>query len=167
MPDFKRNTQRTKSFFQRLEFGTNFQSTKSNAFFPRTTDIGLSVGYRLSEKNIVGLGISQKIGWGKDIKHIQLSSEGISFRSFVDIRIKKSFYASGGLEYDYQKPFASMQQLYKLDAWRQNGLLGLSKIVSLKSKTFKKTKLQLLWNFLSYRQSPRSEALKFRVGYNF
>ena len=91
MPDFKPNTQRTKSFLQRLEFGTNLQSTKSNAFFPRTSDIGLSVGYRLSDKNIIGLGVSQKIGWGKDIKHIRLSSEGISFRSFVDIRIKKAF----------------------------------------------------------------------------
>ena len=167
MPDFKPNSARTKTFFQRLEFGTNFQSTKSNTFYPSTTDIGLSVGYRLSDKNMVGCGVSYKLGWGKDIKHIQLSSEGLSFRSFIDIKIKKSFYASGGWEYNYQQPFTSMQQLYKADSWRESGLLGMSKIVSLKSKVFKKTKLQILWDFMSYRQSPRNEALKFRVGYNF
>jgi hypothetical protein len=42
MPDFKPNNQRTKSFWQRLEYGTNIQTAKNN-FFPTTTDLGMSV----------------------------------------------------------------------------------------------------------------------------
>ena len=167
MPEFKPNQQKTKTFLQRLEYGTNIQSVKSNYYFPTTTDIALSVGYKLNEKNIIGIGASYKMGWGKDIKHIAISGEGIGFRSFLDMKLKGSFYASGGLEYNYQQPFGSFEQIKYLNAWQQSGLVGISKIVSLKTKVFKKTKLQFLWDFLSYQQRPVTQPLKFRVGYSF
>ncbi|WEK36756.1 MAG: hypothetical protein P0Y53_04510 [Candidatus Pseudobacter hemicellulosilyticus] len=167
MPDFKPNTQKTKSFLKRLEYGTNVQSAKSTSFFPTTTDIGLSVGYKLSDKSIIGVGASYKVGWGSDIRNISMSSEGVGLRSFLDVKLKGSFFASGGFEYNYQQPFNSIGQIKALDGWQQSGLLGISKIVSLKSKTFKKTRLQLFWDFLSYQQLPQTQAIKFRVGYNF
>ena len=167
MPNYKINQQRTKTFFQRLEYGTNMQSTKSTYFFPSTTDIALTVAYKLNDKNSIGVGASYKIGWGKDIKHIAFTSEGLGVRSFLDINIKKSFFASGGFEYNYQKPFKKVQQLYAIDSWQKSGLIGITKIVSIKSKVFKKTKLQLLWDFLSYYQQPQTQPIKFRVGYNF
>lgn len=167
MPDFKPNSQRTKSFWKRLEYGTNLQSVKSN-FFPTTTDIGLSVGYRLNDKAVIGIGGSYKVGWGKDIHHIDITQQGASLRSFFDIKLKGSFYASGGYEHNYQPvTITSSAGLVQNEAWQQSGLVGISKIVSLKSKLFKKTKLQLLWDFLSYQQVPRTQAIKFRVGYNF
>lgn len=167
MPDFKPNGQKTKSFLQRLEYGTNLQSQRSNNYFPTTTDLGLSVGYRLNDKSIVGLGASYKIGWGKDIRNINVSSQGIGFRSFADYKIKGSFFASGGFEYNYQQPFSSVSQIRDMDEWQKSGLVGVSKIVSLKSKLFKKTRLQLFWDFLSYQQVPQAQPIKFRVGYNF
>jgi len=167
MPEYKPNTQKTKPFLKRLEYGTNIQSAKSNYYFPTTTDIALSVGYKLNEKNIIGIGASYKMGWGKDFSHINLSSQGIGFRSFMDTKLKGSFYASGGFEYNYQQPFGSIEQIKYLNAWQQSGLIGISKIVSLKTKYFKKTKLQLLWDMLSYQQVPKTQPVKFRVGYSF
>jgi hypothetical protein len=168
MPEFKPNTQKTKTLFQRLEYSTNLQSTKSSIFFPSTTDISLMVGYRFGDKKIVGLGVGGKIGWGKDIQHIAVTGQGLNFRSFIDIRIKNSFYASGGFEYNFQKPFREVQQLYKPSDWTKSGLIGISKIISIKSKVFKKTKISVLWDFLNYYEKPRvSEPIKFRVGYNF
>jgi hypothetical protein len=172
MPDFKPNNQKTKSFLKRLEFGTNMQSAQSSYFFPTTTDLGLSVGYKLNDKSTIGVGASYKIGWGKDIRHITLTQQGIGLRSYLDVKIKGSFYASGGWEYNYQ-PLSTadsssrgIHDLVSTD-WTKSGLMGLTKIVSLKSKTFKKTKLQLLWDFMSYRQRPQTPAFKFRVGYTF
>jgi hypothetical protein len=52
-------------------------------------------------------------------------------------------------------------------SWQQSGLIGLSKIISVKTKFFKKTRLQLLWDFLSYEQVPKAQPIKFRVVYNF
>ena len=167
MPGFKPNSQRTRGFWRRIELGANMQSTRSNSFFPVTSDIGLSAGYKINDKSIAGIGASYKLGWGQNIRNIKLTHEGVGLRSFLDWKIKGSFYASGGFEYNYQQPFASVQSLYKADNWQESGLLGVSKIISVNSKFFKKTKLQLLWDFLSYDQLPRTQPLKFRVGYSF
>lgn len=172
MPDFKPNMQRTKTFWQRLEYGTNFQTAKNN-FFPTTTDLGLSVGYKITDKSTVGIGASYKMGWGKDIKHISITQQGVGVRSYLDIKLKGSFYWSGGYELNYQ-PLApdvitSVSGLGKYNdpgGWSRSGLIGISKIVSLKSNFFKKTKVQLLWDFLSYQQEPRRQPVKFRVGYS-
>ncbi|MBO9204674.1 MULTISPECIES: hypothetical protein [Niastella] len=172
MPDFKPNTQRTKSFWQRLEYGTNIQTAKNN-FFPTTTDFGVSVGYKISDKNTIGLGASYKMGWGQDIKHIKITNQGMGLRSFIDVKLKGSFYLSGGLEYNYQ-PITSdslntntVMHWNEISSWSKSGLIGISKIISVKSKFFKKTKLQLLFDFLSFQQVPRTQPIKFRVGYNF
>src|SRR5581483_8360148 len=173
MPNFKPNNQKTKTFWKRLEYGTNFQTAKSN-FFPTTTDIGLSVGYKLSNRSTVGIGASYKIGWGQDIKHISITQQGMGLRSYLDVKLKGSFYTTGGFEYNYQpltpEVISSVSGLGKWSdpsAWSRSGLIGISKIVSIKSKFFKKTRLQLLWDFLSYQKTPQTQPIKFRVGYNF
>ncbi len=167
MPDFKPNEQHTRSFLKRIELGISTQTVRNNYFYPITTDLTMLAGYRLSEKNVVGLGVGIKMGLGKDIRHIAFSGQGINLRSYADIKLKGSFFLSGGFEYNYQKPFASLQQVKYLNDWQQSGLVGLSKIVSMKTKLFKKTRVQLLWDFLSYQQKPVGQPIKFRVGYSF
>jgi hypothetical protein len=165
IPEFKPNNQRTKNFFQRLELGANFQTTRSSSFFPTTTDLGLTLGYKLSDKGVIGIGSSYKLGWGKDIRHIRISHQGVSLRSFVDWKIKGSFWLSGGFEMNHNTTFNSISLLKDKNSWRQSGLIGLSKIVSLKTKVIKRTKLQLFWDLLSYQQVPRTQPVVFRIGY--
>jgi hypothetical protein len=183
MPNFKPNNQRTKSFWKRLEYGTNLQTAHGNYFYPTTTDMGLTVGYKLNNNSTIGIGGSYKMGWGQDIQHIALSSQGASLKSYLDMKLKGSFYASGGFEYNYQPLAVSIAnsigtttttqapplsgRLPNFQSWQQSGLIGLSKIISVKTKFFKKTRLQLLWDFLSYEQVPKAQPIKFRVGYNF
>ena len=170
MPEkFRANNLRTRTFWQRLEYSTNLQTQQSNYFYPTTTDLGLSIGYKINNHGTIGIGAAYKAGWGNGWNHIRLSQQGAGLRSFIDYRVKGSFFASGGYEFNYQplnsEVVANNNALPT--GWTQSGLLGLTKIVSLKSKLFKKTKLQLLWDFLSYSQVPRTQAIKFRVGYNF
>ncbi len=167
MPDgFKPNNQKTKGFLKRLEFGFNIQTQKAANLFPVMSDLGLSLGYKLNNKSIIGIGVSYKMGWGKSIRHIDITHQGAGVRSFVDWQLKGSFWISGGYEMNYQNEINRIDQLRNLHAWQQSGLLGLSKIFSIRSKLFKKTKIQLLWDFLSYQQIPRSQPLIFRIGYN-
>lgn len=161
------NPQKTKSLLGRLEFGMNLQSTPSSYFFPATTDIGASLGYKLNGKNRIGIGASYKIGWAGDIQHIQVSSQGASVRSFVDISIGGTWFVSGGLEYNYQPPVYSLHMLRDLANWEPAGLVGLSKVLPMKTKLIKSTKIQLLWNFLSYSQVPTTQPFIFRIGYSF
>ena len=46
MPNKRYNNEKVKSFWKRLEYGSNLQSSRSNYYFPISTDIGLSVGYK-------------------------------------------------------------------------------------------------------------------------
>jgi len=168
MPDgFKKNEQKSKSFLKRLEYGTNIQTQKSSSFFPTTSDIGLSLGYKLNDKSLIGIGASYKIGLGRGWQHIQFSSEGLGLRSYIDWKLKGNLWITGGYEMNYKSSFSSVDQLKELSAWQRSGLLGLSKSVPIKTKFFKKTKMQLLWDFLSYEQIPRTQPLIIRVGYNF
>jgi len=168
MPNgFKPNNQKTKSFWKRIEFGTNMQSQKASSLFPAMSDIGLSAGYKLNDKSLIGFGASYKMGWGSGWNNIRITHQGIGIRSFVDWKVKGSFWISGGFEQNYKSEIRSIDQLRDQSAWQQSGLLGISKIVSVRSKMFKKTKIQLLWDFLSYEQVPRSQPILFRIGYNF
>jgi hypothetical protein len=167
LPDFKPNTQKTKSFLQRLEYGANIQSQKASYFFPSTSEVGLSLGYKLNDKSIVGVGASYKMGLGRGWNNLRLSHEGIGVRTYADIKLKGSFWFSGGYEMNYRSTFNDFNELRDRNAWQKSGLVGFSKVVSLKTKFFKKTKLMLLWDFLSYEQVPRTQPVVFRVGYSF
>lgn len=164
---FKPNNQKSKSFLRRLEYGTNIQTQKATNFFPVTSDIGLSLGYKINDNSVIGIGASYKVGMGRGWNNIHITSEGVGLRTFIDWKIKGSFWISGGYEQNYKTSFSDFAQLRDRTRWQESGLAGLSKIVSLKSKFFKKTKLQLLWDFLSYQQVPRTQPILVRVGYNF
>ncbi len=168
MPEgFKPNNQKTKSFLQRLELGTNLQTQKANNYFPATSDLGLSLGYKLNDKAVFGIGASYKLGWGRGWNNINITHQGIGIRSYADIKLKGSFWISGGYEQNYKSAFNGFDQLQNLSGWQQSGLIGISKVISVKSKLFKKTKLMLLWDFMSYEQVPRTQPLIFRIGYGF
>ncbi len=167
MPDFKPNNQKTKTFLQRLEYGVSIQTQKTNYLFPVTSDFGLSLGYKLNDKGVIGVGASYKMGWGTDWQNIAITSQGVGLKSFLDWKLKGSFHLAGGYEMNYQSAFNRIDQLKTLNAWQQSGLAGISKVISLKTKFFKRTNMQLLWDFLSYRQLPRTQPFLFRVGYTF
>lgn len=167
MPNFKPNSQKTKSFFKRIEIGTNIQSQKANNYFPTTTDVGLSLGYKLNDNSLLGIGTSYKLGLGNGWNNIRFSHEGIGLRSFIDWKIKNSWWISGGYEQNFRAAFNRIEQLRELSAWQRSGLVGISKVVSLKTKFMKSTKIQLLWDFLSDKQIPRTQPVVFRIGYSF
>lgn len=167
MPDFTQNSEKTKAFAKRLVLGSSLNTVKGRSYFPVTTDIGLSVGYKLNSKSVAGLGASYKMGWGKDFKHIAISHQGVGLRSFVDYRLKRSFWLTGGFEMNYLSSFHSVVELKDYSAWQQSGLLGVSKKISLRSKLLKKSQVQLLWDFLSYRQVPQTSPFIYRIGYQF
>ena len=167
IPDFKIKSLKTKSFIKRLEYAANFQSQKSVRFFPNTTNVGLTIGYRLNTKSVVGFGVNYRLGLGRGWKHIKLTHEGIQLVSYVDWKIKGAVGLSGGYEQNFHAQFKKIDELKQLSGWQQSGLLGIYRTVSLKTKFFKNTKFRLLWDFLALRQVPKTKALLFRVSYNF
>lgn len=172
IPNFKANSQKTKSFFEKLEYGTNVQSQRARYFFPVTSDIGLSLGYRINDKSIIGIGASYKIGWGRSWDNIKITHQGIGLRSYLDWKIPSpvggaggGLYISGGYEQNYRNMINSIDQLRNYSAWQRSGLIGVSKKYKISKKM--KGEMRLMWDFLSYQQVPTAQTMLFRIGYTF
>jgi hypothetical protein len=125
----------------------------------------LSAGYKLNDKSIIGIGASYKLGLGQSWQNINITHQGAGLRTFVDFKLKGNFWISGGGELNYRNEFRRIEVLKNMNAWQQSALLGISK----KYKAGKKFKgnAQVLYDFLWKQQQPRTQAVVFRVGYNF
>lgn len=163
MPEFKPNSQKTKSFWKRVELGANVQSVKSNRFFPVTSDLAFSAGYKLNDKSIIGVGASYKLGWGESIRKITITHEGLGFRSFIEVKLKGSFWVMGGGELNYRNRFYDFEILRDYSSWQKSALIGLSKRYQINAKF--KGNVQLLFDALHAQQIPRTQPVLFRVGY--
>jgi hypothetical protein len=71
----------------------NFQIGKSGTGRAAIADMGLSLGYKLNDKSIIGVGASYKMGYGS-IQKIRITHEGVGLRSFIDWKLKKNFFSS-------------------------------------------------------------------------
>jgi len=165
-PDFKPNNQKSKTFMQRLEFGSNLQFGKSGSLLPATADIALSLGYKLNDKSLLGIGVSYKAGIGK-INRLAISHQGIGLRSFADWKLKKQFFISGGYELNHNAGFKKVEELKGFNAWQQSGLVGITKKFNIKTKFFKGSSVQLLYDVLYRQHVPVSQPVLFRMGYKF
>ena len=170
MPNFTPNSQKTKSFLKRIEYGLNIQSQKTVYLLPTTSDIALTIGYKLSDKATIGVGGSYKLGWGKSINNISLSNQGMGLRTYTDIKLKGSIWITGGYEQNWLPQLATILDSANVhpsgwgNGWQSSGLIGLTKKMKIGKQT---SNMQVLWDFLSYSQIPRTTAFKFRIGYTF
>lgn len=165
MPDFKPNEMKTKSLIQRLEFGGNIQFQRSSQFFPTTSDIAGQVGYKFHKNGSAGLGAAYKLGMGTGFDNIRFNSQGVGLRSFIDWKLKGTFFLNGGFEQNYNTPFGDVSQLKQFDKWTGSALIGISKKYKISSKV--KGNMILLYDFLYNQHVPRTDPIKFRLGYNF
>jgi len=163
IPDFKPNHQKTKKFLQRLEYTTDVQFAKTNNLIPFAANIGLGLGYKLNDKSSLGIGMSYNLGIGS-IQHISFTSQGLGLRSYMDWKIKKQFYVSGGYEMNYNTAFKNIEQLKNYNAWQRSALLGVSKKYKISKKV--QGKMKLLYDFFANRHIPATQPFLFRVGYN-
>ncbi len=166
LPDFKPNSQKTKTFLQRIEYCFDVQFAKNTSLIPTTSSFALSIGYKINDKSIIGVGGAYKVGIG-EIRDINITHQGIGLRSFIDWKLKKQIFVTGGYELNHNAQFKNIRQLQNYDSWQRSALIGMAKKINVKSKWFKATKIQLLYDFLSQQHVPVSQPIIFRMGYCF
>ena len=171
--DFKIKDQKSKTFGQRLEYIMNIQFAKSNGFVSSASNIALGIGYKLGNTATVGGGISYKLGMG-NINNIHFTHEGIGLRSFLDWKLpplykkmKNLFSVTGGFEMNYNQHFKDLAFLKNNNVWQRSALLGVTKKMSVKTKWFKGSNVQLLVDLLAKQHIPVSQMMVFRIGYSF
>jgi hypothetical protein len=175
LPNFKPNNTKTKTFSQRIEYTANVGFGKINPLVSggitnATADIALGIGYKLNDKSTVGVGASYKLGMGS-LQRIRFSGQGIGLRSFIDWKLKKQFYVSGGYEVNWLavRPVGTPAVVGGTPAmaWQRSGLIGISKKMKLRTKWFKGSSVQLLYDLLYQQHRPSTQPFVFRVGYSF
>lgn len=187
LPSFKKKEVKSKTFKQRLELGSNMQFGKPNRFVSSQADIAMSVGYKINDKSTAGIGFSYKLNYGA-IDNFYLQHGGVGVRSFVDWKLKKLFFISGGYEMNYNSSFKNFNSFPSPfgggrvgveglgNPWQSSGLIGLSKKINL-SPPFggnkgdrglvKATTIQILYDFLYNTHAVPTQPVVFRVGYKF
>jgi hypothetical protein len=165
MPDFKPNTRKTRTFLKRIEYGANVQFARSAYDFPATGNLGLSLGYKINDKSTAGIGLAYSLGLGTGWNNVAFSSQGLGLRSFMDWKIKKTWYVTGGYELNYMTEFNKIADLQNRSDWQPSALIGIEKKYKVSSKLT--GNIQLLFDALYKQEIPQGQMFKFRVGYNF
>jgi hypothetical protein len=165
LPDFKVNNQKVKPFLKRLEYATDLQFGTSNNYIPSTVNIALTVGYKFNDKFSTGGGMSYILGLGQGWNNFKLSSEGVGFRTYMKLKMKKGFSVQGGSEWNYKMHFTKITALQNDANWQQQALLGIAK--SMKAGKKIKTEMRLLYDFLYYKNKQSASPFIFRMGYHF
>lgn len=163
MPDFKPSEMRSKPFLRRLEFGGNLQFQRSNKYFPTTTDIAGQLAYKFHKNGSAGIGGVYRLGLGTGFDNIRFTHQGAGIRSFLDWKLKGSFFVNGGFEQNYNTNFQNLGQLPNADHWQSSALIGISKKYRINDKL--KGNLILLYDFLYNQHTPRTDPIKLRLGY--
>jgi len=140
---------KSKTFKQRIEFGWNMQSAVRIQDFPAVRDAGLSLGYKINPRSVIGVGVAYKFALGESWKNIDWTHEGVGLRSFADWRLTeaggklfKGIWLTGGFEMNYWSRIAGNAQWKDL-AWQKSGLVGVTKTVKFKKK---EGKVQVLYS---------------------
>lgn len=165
IPDFKPNSQKVKSFIKRLEYSPEIQFSSANNYIPTTANIAFSLGYKLNDKLSTGFGVSYILGLGRGWNNLKFSSEGIGFRSYLKLKIKKDLNVQCGSEWNYNSSFKKIADLKNESVWKQSALAGLSK--KIKSSKKVKPEIKILYDFLYKKNKPVTQPFIFRIGYNF
>ncbi len=109
-PAFKKNPERAKPFWKRLEYQYNFQTFRStpDGLRPAMLELGAGVAFKHSPKLSYGIGIALSTGLGQNWQNIKLSYEGISVRAFADWKMVYGFSAQAG----YERIFRPANRIY-------------------------------------------------------
>ncbi|HSH67619.1 MAG TPA: hypothetical protein VLB84_17895, partial [Bacteroidia bacterium] len=90
-PDFKINPYKGLPLRKRLVPAFTFQPQIKKYNEPFTVDAGATLGFKLVERVTPLIGLSTKIGLGKDIQHLAFSYQGIVARAGFDTKLCYGF----------------------------------------------------------------------------
>lgn len=178
MPAFIPDEQRTKSFWKRIVYSSSFQSQRATNYFPSSTDIALTTGYKISDKAVIGIGASWKMGWGKSWKQIKITGEGIGLRTYADwkapdlfktnSRFMASLWLTAGAEMNYNRTIEELTVFKNYSNWNKSALAGLTQKYHMNSPFKKGRKVQgsvsVLFDFLHRHHIPHTPAIIWRAG---
>lgn len=105
-PAFKKNPERGKPFWQRLEVQYNFQTSRAtpDGLRPALLDLGAGVAFKHTPRLSYGLGLAWSTGLGQNWQNIRFTYEGITARAYADWKWQYGFSLQAGYESAFRPP---------------------------------------------------------------
>lgn len=163
LPKLKVNTQKTKTLKERFQTDLDLDFGKSTGYLPARANTALMIGYKLSDKQVAGIGLNYVMGLGNGWRDIRISNEGIGLRTYLRWKMKYDIYLQANGEWTYMLRFNNVEALKNMNDWQTAALAGISKSYKISKKI--KGNFQILYNFLHNRNYPQSQPLVIRMGY--
>jgi hypothetical protein len=158
---------KSKTFKERVEFGWNLQNAMRMQDFPAIRDVGLSLGYKMNPRSVIGVGVAYKFALGESWKNVEWTHEGVGLRSFLDWRISsagskllQNIWITGGFEINYWSRIANDVRWKDL-AWEKSGLVGVTRKIKIGKKG---GKIQILYDVLDFKYPLNIQNFKIRLG---
>lgn len=171
----KPNSQRLKSFKERLETTTIFQLGRPLRRVENQLNIGILVGYRLNDRLTSGLGITYLANYG-NIYKLQIKHGGLGVRIYGDYKLgtKKTMSLFGSAEYNQLARSSQIQTINDFGPINRSSLettnqrlavIGFSKRIKSRGRLIKSSIIQILFNALYASKNNQSQPFIFRLGY--
>lgn len=117
-PSFKKNPERGKPFWQRLEVQYNFQTSRAtpDGLRPALLDLGANVAFKHTPRLSYGLGLAWSSGLGQNWQNIRFTYEGLTARAYTDWKWQYGFSLQAG----YERAFRPANRPYVSEAPNNN-----------------------------------------------
>jgi hypothetical protein len=90
-PDFKVNPYKGLPLRKRLVPGFTFQPQLKKTNEPFLTDLGATLGFKLTQRLTPLIGAAANVGLGRDIHHLQFSYQGVAIKAGLDTKLCYGF----------------------------------------------------------------------------
>ncbi|GEM_PF-352727 len=98
-PAFKKNPERGKPFWQRIEKQYNFQTTRPTPDGrPAMLELEAGIGFKHTPTLSYGIGLSGSVGLGQGWEQVRISYEGIGARAYADYQLQYGISLQAGYE---------------------------------------------------------------------
>jgi hypothetical protein len=162
-PDFKINPYKGLPLRKRLVLGFTFQPQIKTVNEPMIIDVGATLGFKLIEHVTPMVGVSTKVGLGKDIHHLAFSYQGIIARAGFDTKLIYGFSFQGWYEETW-RPYPKYLSADRAVNYPQPSLIaGICNTYKI-SKSVKGT-FMIGYDFFYNKHTPYTSPWVIRMGW--
>ena len=162
-PDFKVNLYKGLPLRKRLVPGFTFQPQVKKATEPITIDLGATLGFKLIERLTPMIGVSTKLGLGKDIQHLAFSYQGIVARAGFDTKLVYGFSFQGWYEATWRPYPEVIPDDYKVSYPEPSLIAGICNTYKISKKV--KGTLMIGYDFFYNKHTPYTSPWVIRMGW--
>lgn len=162
-PAFKVNPYKGLPLRKRLVPGFTFQPQIKKANEPITIDLGATLGFKLIERLTPMIGMSTKVGLGKDIHHLAFSYEGIVAKAGFDTKLIYGFSIQGWYEATWRPYPNVIPDDYKVNYPEPSLIAGICNTYKISKKV--NGTLLIGYDFFYNKHTPYTSPWVIRMGW--